>query len=979
MRLRARLSALIAAALTGLAGPAVLPAAAEDTTGPTSGAPVAAPASQAPAASSDEAAGTAENGPVEGVSHVNESDEQPTGGSDQEAGSSADSSISNDAAVGQTSGQEQDAGTGSAQPSSPQPNESAQRDQDADTGQRADANAGASATGPQNDSHGTRVGEAGAGDGGAVGQENASRADAGAATSQSTSQESGPGSGAAAANGDQTADAGANAAVHAPENSIVNVRIEAPGNDAGFDQSNRAEAYAGAANEGAEARPGEAIAQEARANAAAELEHPTNTAVELRIFSDGETAGSAQSNSASAEAVASSDGPGAAASATAEISDPTNTFVSVRVNSAGTTEAVGQETLVQDTESVNGTTVTGVEGDTDARLWIATDAASGLGIVFTADGTNTDLRIVLDDPLLPRPSDGMTFRWTWDLVFGPGGALACAIGSSVEDTVVAWSFDCDPSDEIVRQSGPSAAPVPVAGAISWTWSWLRPDLPTWVWDYVDVIPIPICNRACTYVLDFRWLSYEPVEPAPVDSAAPPAAAPLAEANAQPWIQQVNEASATAVAAAASDAVQIVSQTRDGASAPVQIALQQLRVEQVATAQAVADLHGAANVSVDTAGAASQANRAAANAEARITSTIVQQLAQHGAGEGSLQTQAALQAATTTQVLVSVAVATVVGSVNVGVSVGGSSIQTTNSMSSALGDESSTSRQTVEQEQAGSDSDQNQVAGQWVDVTQKLQLVAAAALVDARNESRLRAESSALRLDVDAASRGTSRSAVTQLAIQLQSGDTTALQQESLQQAVVEQSGTGVAAATGGAFRQFYATAPPSLPAARETASAAAAVAAPTASLAVPLAVAAPAVLVEPNVVPSVALPLTKRAPSAQPRLTLEQAPVERATSAPPAPFGNPLLTQVFASPAGTTGSVPSMTEDAERAAPGASGPHCLAPIRGANAATAGTGSGSALAAPAGYALIPVPRLGRRTFEPAGRRPAAEALLGARPG
>jgi hypothetical protein len=333
-------------------------------------------------------------------------------------------------------------------------------------------------------------------------------------------------------------------------------------------------------------------------------------------------------------------------------------------------------------------------------------------------------------------------------------------------------------------------------------------------------------------------------------------------------------------------------------------------------------------------------------------------------------------ATTTQVLGSVAVATVVGSVNLGVSAAGSSTQTTNSVAAALGQESSTSRQTIEQEQAGSDSDQDQVAGQWADVTQELQLVAAAALVDARNASRLRAESSALRLDVDAESRGTSRSAVTQLAIQLQNGDTTALRQESLQQALVEQSGTGVAAATGGAFRQLYVT-PPPLPAARETGPAAAA--APRAAIAVPFAVAVPAVLVEPNVVPSSALILTERAPRAEPRPALEQAPVERATAAPPAPFGSPLLTQVFASPAGTTGSVPSMTEDAERAAPGASGPHCLAPIRGATVATAGTGSGSALAAPAGSALTPVPRLGRRTFEPAGRRPAAHVLLGARPG
>ena len=74
-----------------------------------------------------------------------------------------------------------------------------------------------------------------------------------------------------------------------------------------------------------------------------------------------------------------------------------------------------------------------------------------------------------------------------------------------------------------------------------------------------------------------------------------------------------------------------------------------------------------------------------------------------------------------------------------------------------------------------------------------------------------------------------------------------------------------------------------------------------------------------------------------------------------------------------------MTEDAEKAAAASSGPHCLAPISGASAATAGNGSGNAFCALSGYVLSPEPRLGRRIFAPAGRRPAAVVLLQARPG
>ena len=102
---------------------------------------------------------------------------------------------------------------------------------------------------------------------------------------------------------------------------------------------------------------------------------------------------------------------------------------------------------------MNGTTVSRVEEDAADLLWTSTDPTSGLELAFAADGANTDLRIALDDPSLAQPSDGTLFIWTWDMVFGPGGELACAIASSAQNGQIAWNFDCDPDDRIDRASG----------------------------------------------------------------------------------------------------------------------------------------------------------------------------------------------------------------------------------------------------------------------------------------------------------------------------------------------------------------------------------------------------------------------------------------------------------------------------------------------------------------------------------------------
>ena len=877
-----------------------------------------------------------------------------------------------------------------------------QRDQEAHTGQQVGAQADSSANGPKNESQGVRVGQAGAGDGGGVGQANTSTADAGASAAQGTAQTATPGSGTAQATGSQSASADADAKADKPENSIVNARIEAPGNDARFEQTNRAGARAEAEDErstedGADERTGEDIAQAARANARAELERPANSAVELRLYSDGDTAGGIQSIAASADAAAAADGPRAEATADATLTDPTNTFVSLRVNSAGTTDAVVQDTLAEEIESVNGTTVSRVEEDAADLLWTSTDPTSGLELAFAADGANTDLRIALDDPSLAQPSDGTLFIWTWDMVFGPGGELACAIASSAQNGQIAWNFDCDPDDRIDRASAsrPDArgghdhvdvelAPARPAGLVL---AAQRPDSDRDLQRRLHVrarFPLDLVRAG-------RSRGGGPRRGRARDSGNDPAGDPAGERGGR---GRAGERDQRRRPDRVADARGDEHRGADRAAAAARRAgCERARGRDSQRRSQYEHRHR---------GRRTQVNRAAADAEAKVASTVVQQIAQHAAGEDSLQAQAALQLTTTTQVLSSVGIATIVKSVNSGLSVDGTSTQTTSSLASAVGAETSTARQTVEQEQEGSSSEQDQVAGQWVEVTQALELVATARLVDALNESRLREESSSLRLTVEAESDGSARSSINQLSLQLQAGDTGLQQQESLQLAVVEQSGTALATATGGAFRQLYFTPPPvpallSAPPAAEVAD----------PLAAPVAAAAPFEATAPAEVaetlapisspvaatiaaavrakrPALTISLPKqsaalKAPEARPTTDVPLVDRARRVLELPSALAVPLLTKAWASPAGTAGSVSRMTEDAEEAAAGSSGPPCLAPISGAAAATGGTGTGSALVAPSGYAAIPVPRLGRRQFEPAGRRPAAVALLRARPG
>ena len=256
------------------------------------------------------------------------------------------------------------------------------------------------------------------GDRGAVEQRSETGAEASAHARETTGQQ---GAGAAGSNDRQSADASADARSSDSSNTLLDARIGAPGNDAGFDQSVHAGAAARAEIEGPDGAQ-----QDARAEARAEAENARNTAVELRIGSDGDSAGGSQTIAADASATAT--GSSAEASATAALDNPFNTFVSIRINSDGTTGPVSQTVSAQESETVNGTTNERQLEETSVSSWDFD--ANGIVIHFSSDGSSTDLRISVDDVTLHSPDEAPLFVWEWSMVFGAGSQPDCAITSS---------------------------------------------------------------------------------------------------------------------------------------------------------------------------------------------------------------------------------------------------------------------------------------------------------------------------------------------------------------------------------------------------------------------------------------------------------------------------------------------------------------------------------------------------------------------
>ena len=275
--------------------------------------------------------------------------------------------------------------------------------QSATSEQGAGALTGSAQVAPSNAAAAIRV--LSPGDAGDVSQSNDASASSGAVNLNGTGQDvdqSQGGSGTQVAgqanDSDQSAAAGALAAQEDPSNTDVGIRVLSPGDDGDVDQSNSADAGALAANGnltgqdadqtqggapaatsapapcGCEPAGGTQVAgqsndsdQSAHAGAAAIQEHPSNTAVGIRVLSPGDDGDVSQSNSADAGALAangnvtgqdvdqSQGGSGTQVAGQANDSDqsahagaaavqekPSNTAVGIRVLSPGDAGDVSQ-------------------------------------------------------------------------------------------------------------------------------------------------------------------------------------------------------------------------------------------------------------------------------------------------------------------------------------------------------------------------------------------------------------------------------------------------------------------------------------------------------------------------------------------------------------------------------------------------------------------------------------------------------------
>ena len=612
------------------------------------------------------------------------------------------------------------------------------------------------------------------------------RSETGAAASAHAKDKTGQqGAESAGSNDRQSADASADALSSDSSNTLLDARISAPGNDDGFDQSVRAGAAARAEIEGPDGAQ-----QDARAEARAEAENARNSAVELRIESEGDSAGGSQTIAADASATAT--GSTADASAAAALDSPFNTFVSIRINSDGTTGPVSQTVSEQESATVNGTVSERQLEEASSGTWEFD--ANGIVIHFSSNGSNTDLRISINNVTLDSPDEAPLFVWEWDMVFGVGAQPDCVITSSADAVRVLWQFDCDPEDRIARPASTASSTAAPTNALAWAWSWLRPQLAGWDWERNDLVLLPACGPTCAFLFDFHWLSLEPTE-----ASTAPTGNVEASTSAVAAVEQLNEVVATATASAESTIEQILIQ-----SGGDQTALQEALVTQFMTAQAAAGLADVRNVAVGAGQQARQANRAVSEATTAAEAEIVQLLAQTQSGQDSFQTQAALQTASTSQKIHSGSNSTVAYSSNWDVSLGGTSTQASTSSATATGALTASSWQVIEQEQHGNSSDQLQIAGQLADTVQDMEILAAAGVADARISSRLNRDAASLGVSSAAAGSGSSRSEVNQLSLQFQSGDEVAEQQESYQTVSVTQTGSALGAASaGGMLRYFF--------------------------------------------------------------------------------------------------------------------------------------------------------------------------------
>ena len=424
--------------------------------------------------------------------------------------------------------------------------------------------------------------------------------------------------------------------------------------------------------------------------------------------------------------------------------------------------------------------------------------ANGIVIHFSSNGSNTDLRISINNVTLDSPDEAPLFVWEWDMVFGAGAQPDCVITSSADAVRVLWQFHCDPEDRIARPASTASSTAAPTNALAWAWSWLRPQLAGWDWERNDLVlllacapPAPSCSLPLALARADRGLDRPHRQRGSLDERRRCRRTAERGRRHSHRLRGKHDR-------ADPDPVRWRSDGSAGSACT-----------QFMTAQAAAGLADVRNVAVGAGQQARQANRAVSEATTAAEAKIVQLLATQS-GQDSFQTQAALQTASTSQKIHSGSNSTVAYSSNWDVSLGGTSTQASTSSATATGALTASSWQVIEQEQHGNSSDQLQIAGQLADTVQDMEILAAAGVADARISSRLNRDAASLGVSLAAAGSGSSRSEVNQLSLHSERRRGRRAQ-ESYQTVSVTQTGSALGAASaGGTLRYFFIPPGPTL-------------------------------------------------------------------------------------------------------------------------------------------------------------------------
>jgi hypothetical protein len=428
-----------------------------------------------------------------------------TGGVAQGNGVSADATASTDASVALE--QQPDAGSANGQLN----NDDRDRDVVLETdltqcvGATAEAHQGATNTSivVRNDAPG---------DDGPVSQANTAGANASGSAIGTTAGDAGlPDALSPSSHVSQDVQAGAIATQSGVANTNVSVRVNSAGDSGTVSQANTATATAAA-------KASDPMAT-TEAQSTARQDGAANANVSVRVFSPGDDGAVTQANAASASATA------VDAGAQAEQTGVRNTNVSIRIESpgaeGGATQGSSSATATDGPESVKtAAKIVDVENHDD----------------------NTEVRIRINGPDLADPTSNSAglvsvwqWTWQWQRDEAPGPLV------DVDQAGSAWSWDW-------TGGGASVTSVPLTpdlalGSFVWSWDWERDGDRTWTWDLS-------ARLSCSCIWIWNWIWTWKGSSVGADGTAP--AAPAATST---DLEQQNIATAVAEASVLADVLQ----------------------------------------------------------------------------------------------------------------------------------------------------------------------------------------------------------------------------------------------------------------------------------------------------------------------------------------------------------------------------------------------------------------------------------------